>query len=404
MYTTKSAKIPWWRHQMETFSALLVLCAEKSPVPGEFPAQRPVTRSFDVFFDLRRNKRLSKQSWGWWFETLSHPLWRHCNASFFLWCRPGDKPLFEPMMASLPTHICVTRPHWVNRSHEGCWTKTLQLLATLRSLVSHCGVLCASFKFWHIMIFCFVSVSKIVLLHFDFRTTYLYHDLFIYTGWHVCGISISMNCYFLFLFCAIQQSNSIQNIFSAEGKMMEELHYPLLLYWMFFAIPVYFVWMYFICDDKPLSWFWFDNPTDYNTHREKCKQFMRCLCSVVVKYQPIITHIHITWYLIGTGILLRLSRCHEATRTNIDKWIANIHYELWLTPLERCEWFMRFNPYPGYGYCLYNCSTCHYFWIACPNILTALLLLLRNRPWTVPVDVLAPDSDGRLVTRLWLQS
>ena len=46
---------------------------------GEFPAQRPVTRSFDVFFDLRLNKWLSKQPWGWWFETPSHPLWRHCN-------------------------------------------------------------------------------------------------------------------------------------------------------------------------------------------------------------------------------------------------------------------------------------------------------------------------------------
>ena len=64
---------------METFSALLVLCAGNSTVPGEFPAQRPVTRSFDVFLDLRLNKRLSKQSWGWWFETLSRPLWRHCN-------------------------------------------------------------------------------------------------------------------------------------------------------------------------------------------------------------------------------------------------------------------------------------------------------------------------------------
>ena len=39
----------------------------KSPVSGEFPAQRPVTRSFDVFFDLRLNKRLNKQSWGCWF-------------------------------------------------------------------------------------------------------------------------------------------------------------------------------------------------------------------------------------------------------------------------------------------------------------------------------------------------
>ena len=53
--------ISWWRHQMETFSALLDFCAGNSPVSGEFPAQRPVTRSFDVFFALRPNKRLSKQ-------------------------------------------------------------------------------------------------------------------------------------------------------------------------------------------------------------------------------------------------------------------------------------------------------------------------------------------------------
>ena len=45
---------------METFSALLALCDENSPVNGEFPSQGPVTRSFDVFFDLRLNKRLSK--------------------------------------------------------------------------------------------------------------------------------------------------------------------------------------------------------------------------------------------------------------------------------------------------------------------------------------------------------
>ena len=49
---------------METFSVLLAICAGNSPVPGEFPTQRSVTRSFDVFFDLRLNKRLrlSKQS------------------------------------------------------------------------------------------------------------------------------------------------------------------------------------------------------------------------------------------------------------------------------------------------------------------------------------------------------
>ena len=48
--------------------------------PGEFPAQRPVTQSFDVFFDLRLNTRLSKQPWGWWFETPAWSLWRHCPA------------------------------------------------------------------------------------------------------------------------------------------------------------------------------------------------------------------------------------------------------------------------------------------------------------------------------------
>ena len=46
-------------------------------VTDEFPSQRPVTRSFDVFFDLRLNQQLSKQSRGWWFETPLCPLWRH---------------------------------------------------------------------------------------------------------------------------------------------------------------------------------------------------------------------------------------------------------------------------------------------------------------------------------------
>ena len=64
---------------MEAFSPLLAICAGNSPVTGEFPTQRSVTRSFGVFFDLRLNKRLNKQSWGWWLETLSRPLWRRCN-------------------------------------------------------------------------------------------------------------------------------------------------------------------------------------------------------------------------------------------------------------------------------------------------------------------------------------
>ena len=72
---------PWWRLQMETYSALLAFCAGNSPVTGEFPTQRPVTQSFDIFFDLHLNELLSKQPWGWWFETPSSPLWRHSNMS-----------------------------------------------------------------------------------------------------------------------------------------------------------------------------------------------------------------------------------------------------------------------------------------------------------------------------------
>ena len=77
---------PWWRHQMETFSALLALCAGNSPVTGKFPAQRPVTRSFDVFFDLCLNKRLSKII-VIWSKTQSRSLWRQCNADH-CYCLP----------------------------------------------------------------------------------------------------------------------------------------------------------------------------------------------------------------------------------------------------------------------------------------------------------------------------
>ena len=85
---------PWWRHQMKTFSALLAICAGNSPVPGEFPAQRPVVRIFDDFLDLRLNKWLSKQLWGWWFEMLSCPLWRHCNVRII----PNGRqvPIYSP--------------------------------------------------------------------------------------------------------------------------------------------------------------------------------------------------------------------------------------------------------------------------------------------------------------------
>ena len=70
------------------------LCGEFTG-PGEVPTQRPVTRSFDVFFDLCLNKRLNKQPWGWWFETPSWSLWRQCNVA-----REGDSYSRHHMLIS----------------------------------------------------------------------------------------------------------------------------------------------------------------------------------------------------------------------------------------------------------------------------------------------------------------
>ena len=69
----------WWPYQMDIFFVLLALCEGNPLVTSGFPSQRPVSRSFDVFFHLHLNKQLSKQSKCWWFVTPCHSLWCHCN-------------------------------------------------------------------------------------------------------------------------------------------------------------------------------------------------------------------------------------------------------------------------------------------------------------------------------------
>ena len=146
----------WWRHQMETFSALLAICAGNSPVPGEFSTQRPVTRSFNVFFDRRLNKRLSKQSWGWWFETQSRPLWRQCNgARSFLgitgltWSNKSKRRvLFNDsfVVSSLSEDMTVCKPHRFDKSlymagvtRALCLSVALYMVITIKLL--HCHTL-----------------------------------------------------------------------------------------------------------------------------------------------------------------------------------------------------------------------------------------------------------------------
>ena len=89
------------------------LCGEFTG-PGEFPTQRPVTRSFDVYFDLRLNKRLCKQSWGWWFETLLCPLWRHSNGKCVphLWGNTGKRGIPFTKGQWYGTFVCPLLLRW----------------------------------------------------------------------------------------------------------------------------------------------------------------------------------------------------------------------------------------------------------------------------------------------------
>ena len=103
-----------WKH----FPRYWPFVPGSSPVTVEFPAQRPVTRSFEVLFDVRLNTQLSKQSWGWWFETSSCPLWSHCNVHIeHSWWNRKKK---------LSTHL----PHLLDR-HLFCYYRWADILANL---------------------------------------------------------------------------------------------------------------------------------------------------------------------------------------------------------------------------------------------------------------------------------
>ena len=99
----------------------------RSPGTDEFPTQRPVTRSFDEFFYMRLNKPLSKQSWGWSFETPSRPLWRHCNGiqryktTHNRVCYVSQKTILysKPRI----TDLCICREGIVLRNIAWNWTR-----------------------------------------------------------------------------------------------------------------------------------------------------------------------------------------------------------------------------------------------------------------------------------------
>ena len=85
---------------------VISLCVGKSPVTGEFPSQMPVARGFDIFFDLRLNKQLSKQSRRGWFEIPLRWLWRH--SSDFLVSLDTKIPMMLYIISPTRIYGCTT--------------------------------------------------------------------------------------------------------------------------------------------------------------------------------------------------------------------------------------------------------------------------------------------------------
>ena len=122
----------WIPADMETFSALLALCAMNSKRNSPHKGQWRGALMFSLIRVL--NKRLCKQSWGWWFETPSRSLWRHCNDSrqrpTWLWCRKSDTistiyvlNCFEQNNSVFSFSFFLTMTRWKkwNRSFQETW-------------------------------------------------------------------------------------------------------------------------------------------------------------------------------------------------------------------------------------------------------------------------------------------
>ena len=172
---------PWWRHQMETFSASLALCTgiPRSTVNSPHKVQRRGALVFSLICAL--NKRLSKQPWGWWFEKPSPSLWRHCNAkiTWSVCCvlpRPGKDREITPKQC--------TNYHWKLFFH------TLEYHFQSRSF---CKGRCTNYeRLWNKIVHQFTRLSLIIKVHFhDLINSHPYIIFFINNSiWRSLDVSI----------------------------------------------------------------------------------------------------------------------------------------------------------------------------------------------------------------------
>ena len=173
------------------------LCGEFTG-PGEFPAQRPVTRSFDVFFDMRPNKWLSKQPWGWWFETPSWSLWRQCNGHNL----QNVDHFVHASICQIRSTFQYTSPrpkvHWVQSASDGCWMHRAPYCYVIPScqinwLISYSIVLCSfpnliyvlRFLIWHAA---FQRSNKILWKYSKGATLSAFNLLYLMALWYLARL------------------------------------------------------------------------------------------------------------------------------------------------------------------------------------------------------------------------
>ena len=153
-------RAPWWRHQMETFPASLAFVwgIHRWPVNSPHKGQWRGALVFSLICAL--NKRLSKQSWGWWFETPSRSLWRDCNAK-----PPNEHTPRRGVCVIASLFIVVWgREFWMAREiffgswcglwrtrwHRDCWMKrileTIEISGSFQNGVKSFNL--TAFKFW----------------------------------------------------------------------------------------------------------------------------------------------------------------------------------------------------------------------------------------------------------------
>ena len=171
-------------------------CAGNSSVTGEIPLTKASDAKLDVFYDQRLNTRLSKQSWGWWFETLSRSLRRYCNEPLVFkeyWKAQNPKP--SPFLHNRNSSFCVQSGHMMTlefissyHSEISKYTSRCNILRNVNflSIILECvwcvwmGFTTVSLPYYYVNVISIIAISSVLLLSIFIDK---YYDVFQIRSW-----------------------------------------------------------------------------------------------------------------------------------------------------------------------------------------------------------------------------